>query len=82
MELSPSSVCITTAVKEILKFFVEPDFILFIGDGKADEALFSAFTSDATHHTVTVGRKRTEAKAYVDSVKEVEDLLFKFVEKQ
>ena len=53
--------------------------MLFIGNGKADEALFSTL-SDELHHTVTVGRKRTEAKAYVDSVKEVEDLLFKFAE--
>ena len=65
-----------------MKFFSEPSFVLFIGDGKADESLFSTFSSDEAHHTVTVGRKRTEAKAYVDSVKEVEDLLLKFAEDQ
>ena len=63
-------------MKEILKYLPNSDFLLLIGDGKEDEALFSALSED-WQHTVTVGRKRSEAKTYVDNVKEVEDLLFK-----
>jgi trehalose-6-phosphatase len=48
------------------------------GDGKTDESLFS-FLSELDHAvTVTVGKKQTEAKYYLEGVRDVEQLMLDF----
>ena len=81
LELRPSSIDKATAAKAILadlKTNGEADFLLCIGDGKNDEGLFSLLT-EPWQFTVTVGKKRTEAKYYLDSVRDVEALLLGLV---
>ncbi len=80
MEVRPSSVDKSTAVRAILKDLHqsqnEVDFILCIGDGKTDEPVFSLLkeiSSDSI--TCTVGKKQTEAKYYLDNVGNVQSLL-------
>ncbi|KAG0210688.1 Trehalose-6-P synthase/phosphatase complex synthase subunit [Mortierella sp. GBA43] len=86
LELRPSSIDKSTSVKAILKDIqadVGPvDFILCVGDGKTDEAVFSCLGNDCVVGpdvkellTCTVGQKQTEAKFYVADVPEVESLL-------
>ena len=65
----------------------EVDFILCVGDGRTDEAVFSLLHDNSTALTCTVGKKQTEgtvickfrilfvAKYYVESVRDVEALL-------
>lgn len=50
------------------------DFLLCIGDGKTDEVLFNGLNQD-WQYTITVGRKRTDARYCVDNVKEVDEFL-------
>ncbi len=79
LELRPSSVDKSTATRAILKdlssFPETCDFLLFIGDGKTDEVVFSMLKETFYAVTCTVGRKKTDAKFYLDNVKEVEQLL-------
>ncbi|KAJ3210692.1 Trehalose-6-P synthase/phosphatase complex synthase subunit [Clydaea vesicula] len=52
----------------------ELDFLLCIGDGKTDEAVFQVLTDsleESIVNTCTVGKKQTLAKYYVESVKDV-----------
>lgn len=79
LELRPASVDKATAARAILKDLDAKegvDFVLCIGDGKTDEVVFSHLTAvipDAL--TVTVGKKQTEAKYYLESVSSVTELL-------
>lgn len=86
LELRPSSIDKSTSVKAILKDIqstVGPiDFILCVGDGKTDEAVFSCLGNESVVGpdvedviTCTVGQKQTEAKFYLSDVPEVETLL-------
>ncbi|KAF9973509.1 Trehalose-6-P synthase/phosphatase complex synthase subunit [Actinomortierella ambigua] len=87
LELRPSSIDKSTSVKAILKDIqadVGPvDFILCVGDGKTDEAVFSILGNESIVGpdvgdniiTCTVGQKQTEAKFYLADVPEVENLL-------
>ncbi|KAG0262815.1 Trehalose-6-P synthase/phosphatase complex synthase subunit [Mortierella polycephala] len=86
LELRPSSIDKSTSVKAILKDIqadVGPvDFILCVGDGKTDEAVFSCLGMENIVGpeiedviTCTVGQKQTEAKFYLADVPEVESLL-------
>ncbi|KAG0361723.1 Trehalose-6-P synthase/phosphatase complex synthase subunit [Gamsiella multidivaricata] len=86
LELRPSSIDKSTSVKAILKDIqadVGPvDFILCVGDGKTDEAVFSCLSNESIVGpdaqeviTCTVGQKQTEAKFYLADVPEVESLL-------
>ncbi|KAF9918800.1 Trehalose-6-P synthase/phosphatase complex synthase subunit [Lobosporangium transversale] len=86
LELRPSSIDKSTSVKAILRDLqadVGPvDFILCVGDGKTDEAVFSCLGNESIVGpdakeviTCTVGQKQTEAKFYLADVPEVEKLL-------
>ncbi|GJJ70356.1 trehalose 6-phosphate synthase/phosphatase [Entomortierella parvispora] len=86
LELRPSSIDKSTSVKAILKDLqadIGPvDFILCVGDGKTDEAVFSCLGNESVVGpdakdaiTCTVGQKQTEAKFYLTDVREVESLL-------
>lgn len=75
LELRPSSIDKATAAKAILADLsakTEADFLLCLGEN--DEGLFS-FLTDDWEYTVTVGKKRTEARYYVEAVKDVEALI-------
>ncbi|KAJ3337194.1 Trehalose-6-P synthase/phosphatase complex synthase subunit [Kappamyces sp. JEL0680] len=77
LELRPSSIDKATAAKAILADLnasSEADFLLCIGDGKNDEGLFSLLT-EPWQITATVGKKRTDARYYIDSVRDVESLI-------
>ncbi|KAL1919023.1 uncharacterized protein VTP21DRAFT_2404 [Calcarisporiella thermophila] len=82
LELRPSSVDKSTAVRAILRDLKqqsegadEIDFLLCVGDGKTDEVVFSLLRDVPRAVTCTVGRKQTEAEFYLESVGEVEQLL-------
>ncbi|OZJ01877.1 hypothetical protein BZG36_05018 [Bifiguratus adelaidae] len=77
LELRPSAIDKASAVRAILKD-LDPstvDFIFCIGDGKTDEVVFSLLNDYPNPITCTVGKKQTEAKYYIENVREVEKLL-------
>jgi trehalose 6-phosphate synthase/phosphatase len=79
LEMRPSTVDKTNAAKAILQDLeFDVDFLVCIGDGKHDENLFINLGLD-WQYTVTVGKKRTEAKYFVDGLKDVEDFLNSFI---
>ena len=52
------------------------DFLLCVGDGKTDEVVFQYLEETIPLcYTCTVGKKQTEARYYLDSVKDVQQLL-------
>ena len=56
------------------------DFLLCIGDGKTDEVVFQYLEETIpTCYTCTVGKKQTEARFYVDSVKDVQQLIMRLL---
>ncbi len=55
---------------------VDYDFVFAIGDDWTDEFMFQELPETAV--TVKVGRQKTQAKYYVDSIKNVRDLLKRF----
>ncbi|PKK77860.1 hypothetical protein RhiirC2_731063 [Rhizophagus irregularis] len=80
LEIRPSAVDKSTAVRAILKDLHQPqdevDFILCIGDGKTDEPVFSLLKEISPDSiTSTVGKKQTEAKYCLDNVGNVQSLL-------
>lgn len=79
LELRPSSSDKATAAKAILKDIQgdseSVDFLLCIGDGRTDEVVFSLLHDLPFAITATVGKKRTDASYYLDTVTEVELLL-------
>ncbi|QLG43965.1 bifunctional alpha,alpha-trehalose-phosphate synthase (UDP-forming)/trehalose-phosphatase [Costertonia aggregata] len=52
------------------------DFVFAIGDDWTDEFMFQELPESAV--TIKVGRQKTQAKYYVDSIKNVRDLLKRF----
>ncbi|KAJ3068411.1 Trehalose-6-P synthase/phosphatase complex synthase subunit [Podochytrium sp. JEL0797] len=65
------------------------DFYMSIGDGKTDEPVFSYINQlgaeggeRVSTFTVTVGKKQTEAKYYLEDVKGVEGLMSAFIVSQ
>ncbi|MDB4292189.1 bifunctional alpha,alpha-trehalose-phosphate synthase (UDP-forming)/trehalose-phosphatase [Maribacter sp.] len=54
------------------------DFVFAIGDDWTDEFMFQELPDTAV--TVKVGRQKTQAKYYVDSIKNVRDLLKRFTQ--
>ena len=56
----------------------EYDFVFAIGDDWTDEFMFQELPDSAI--TVKVGRQKTQARYYVDSIKNVRDLLEHFVD--
>ncbi|KAI9013919.1 glycosyltransferase family 20-domain-containing protein [Phycomyces nitens] len=77
LELRPSSIDKSTAVRSILKDLQLPslDFILCIGDGKTDEVVFSLLNEIPHAITSTVGKKQTEAQNYIPTVDKVNKLV-------
>lgn len=79
LELRPSMVDKSTAARAILKdlggFSNDCDFLLCIGDGKTDEVVFQFLQEIDYAISATVGKKQTEAKFFVETVKDVEVLL-------
>ncbi|RUP48961.1 glycosyltransferase family 20-domain-containing protein [Jimgerdemannia flammicorona] len=77
LELRPSAIDKATAVRAILKDHrpQDIDFILCIGDGKTDEVVFNLLNDYPDAITSTVGKKQTEARFYLEDVREVEKLL-------
>ncbi|CAO0792631.1 unnamed protein product [Mucor circinelloides] len=77
LELRPSSIDKSTAVRNILKDLDQPsiDFILCIGDGKTDEVVFSLLNEIPQAITSTVGKKQTEAHYYIPDVDQVNSLV-------
>ncbi|KXS21082.1 glycosyltransferase family 20 protein [Gonapodya prolifera JEL478] len=77
LELRPSVVDKAAAAKAILKDggISERDFILYVGDGSADESLFTYLAEIQSAFIATVGKKRTEARAYLETPRDLEDLL-------
>ncbi|MBT8281392.1 MAG: bifunctional alpha,alpha-trehalose-phosphate synthase (UDP-forming)/trehalose-phosphatase [Muriicola sp.] len=55
------------------------DFVFAIGDDWTDEFMFQELPENAV--TVKVGRQKTQAKFYLDSIKNVRDLLSRFTKK-
>jgi trehalose 6-phosphate synthase/phosphatase len=55
------------------------DFVFAIGDDWTDEFMFQELPDTAV--TVKVGRQKTQAKYYLDSIKNVRDLLSRFIKK-
>ena len=53
------------------------DFVFAIGDDWTDEFMFQELPESAI--TVKVGRQKTQARYYVDSIKNVRDLLNRFI---
>ncbi|NNJ88726.1 MAG: bifunctional alpha,alpha-trehalose-phosphate synthase (UDP-forming)/trehalose-phosphatase [Eudoraea sp.] len=56
------------------------DFVFAIGDDWTDEFMFQELPETAV--TVKVGRQKTQAKYYLDSIKNVRDLLNRFTEEK
>ncbi|KAJ3085341.1 Trehalose-6-P synthase/phosphatase complex synthase subunit [Quaeritorhiza haematococci] len=79
LELRPSMVDKATATRAIMKDLhcpTETDFVLCVGDGKTDEVVFQILNEQIPDClTATVGKKQTEAKYYVESVRDVEGLI-------
>ncbi|KAJ8327376.1 Trehalose-6-P synthase/phosphatase complex synthase subunit [Batrachochytrium dendrobatidis] len=83
LELRPSMVDKATSARAILKDLDaanDCDFLLCIGDGKTDEALFSLLNGSESALTATVGKKQTDAKFYLENVRDVEQLFIDLVE--
>lgn len=55
------------------------DFVFAIGDDWTDEFMFQELPDTAV--TVKVGRQKTQAKYYLDSIKNVRDILSRFIKK-
>lgn len=77
LELRPSSIDKSTAVRNILKDLQLStiDYILCIGDGKTDEIVFSLLNDIPYAITSTVGKKQTEAHNYIPNVDMVNSLI-------
>ncbi|KAJ3108898.1 Trehalose-6-P synthase/phosphatase complex synthase subunit [Phlyctochytrium bullatum] len=79
LELRPSMVDKATAARAILKDLKADDSycILCLGDGKTDEVVFHYLREEMPGAiTATVGKKQTEAGYFLESVKEVESLIY------
>ncbi|KAI9189068.1 Trehalose-6-P synthase/phosphatase complex synthase subunit [Blastocladiella emersonii ATCC 22665] len=89
LELRPSAVDKAAVARSILRDLGALDtasaapeqqpFILCVGDGKTDEVVFTMLADRPAAVTVTVGKKQTDAKYHVDSVRDVQALLAEIV---
>jgi trehalose 6-phosphate synthase/phosphatase len=63
-----------------MRIFAEEnyDFVFAIGDDWTDEFMFQELPDDAV--TVKVGRQKTQAKYYIDGIKNVRELLSRFID--
>lgn len=80
LELRPALVDKAMVAKAILKDLSiqqEVDFILCVGDGKTDEVVFQLLKEFPHAISTTVGFKKTEADYYIESVQDVETLLYR-----
>ncbi|CAO3597887.1 unnamed protein product [Absidia cylindrospora] len=77
LELRPSSVDKSTAVRAIIKDLglSSIDFTICVGDGKTDEVVFSYLNEIPYSITSTVGKKQTEAQYYIPTVDLVNTLV-------
>lgn len=76
MEIKSSNV---NKGRAAMRMFAEDDydFVFAIGDDWTDEFMFQELPEDAV--TVKVGRQKTQAKYYIDSIKNVRELLSRFI---
>ncbi|ORY16494.1 hypothetical protein LY90DRAFT_517741 [Neocallimastix californiae] len=83
VELRPSIIDKSTAARAILTDFKaqdEYDFVMYIGDGKEDEVVFS-YLNEITDIdqdsviTAVVGKKQFNVKYYIENVEKVNELL-------
>ncbi len=76
MEIKSSNV---NKGRAAMRIFAEEDydFVFAIGDDWTDEFMFQELPETAV--TVKVGRQKTQAKYYIDSIKNVRDLLSRFL---
>jgi trehalose 6-phosphate synthase/phosphatase len=59
----------------------EVDFLFCVGDGKTDESIFGLLNNSDYCISCTVGKKKTKAHYYLDSVDEVKKFLKFLTEK-
>lgn len=76
MEIKSSNV---NKGRAAMRMFAEDDydFVFAIGDDWTDEFMFQELPEDAV--TVKVGRQKTQARYYIDSIKNVRELLSRFI---
>ncbi len=76
MEIKSSNV---NKGRAAMRIFAEDDydFVFAIGDDWTDEFMFQELPDQAV--TVKVGRQKTQAKYYIDSIKNVRELLSRFI---
>lgn len=89
VEVVPRKLNKGLVVKEVLRRYELPDFVLCVGDDVSDEKMFTAVFSviaqsyaagkSIPHHayTITVGKKISNASYYVETAADVADLLMK-----
>jgi len=77
MEIKSSNV---NKGRAAMRIFAEEnyDFVFAIGDDWTDEFMFQELPDDAV--TVKVGRQKTQAKYYIDGIKNVRELLSRFID--
>ncbi len=77
MEIKSSNV---NKGRAAMRIFAEDeyDFVFAIGDDWTDEFMFQELPDDAV--TVKVGRQKTQAKYYIDGIKNVRELLSRFID--
>lgn len=77
MEIKSSNV---NKGRAALRIFAEEeyDFVFAIGDDWTDEFMFQELPDEAV--TVKVGRQKTQAKYYIDGIKNVRELLSRFLD--
>ena len=80
LELHPTNITKSNTIKIILNDliidFKECDFMLCIGDGRNDENIFQVLEDIFPKvESVTIGKKQTRAKWYVDENSEIIELL-------
>lgn len=77
MEIKSSNV---NKGRAAMRIFAEEeyDFVFAIGDDWTDEFMFQELPDEAV--TVKVGRQKTQAKYYIDGIKNVRELLSRFID--
>jgi trehalose 6-phosphate synthase/phosphatase len=77
MEIKSSNV---NKGRAAMRIFAEEnyDFVFAIGDDWTDEFMFQELPDDAV--TVKVGRQKTQAKYYIEGIKNVRELLSRFID--
>lgn len=77
MEIKSSNV---NKGRAAMRIFAEKDydFVFAIGDDWTDEFMFQELPKESV--TVKVGRQKTQARYYIDSIKNVRDLLARFID--